>query len=237
MGTEKKLKEADMHKAEIETGAGTETGAWNGHGPLGNLSVALVHYPVHDKKGEVVATSITNLDIHDISRCARTYGLHRYFLVHPGRAQQEFAREMLGFWKEGYGKQYNPDRSLASEMVSLADSLDWIDQEYGRQIRIATTARGYEGGNRISFADMGRVLAASSSMSEDEGRQQGGRGVTLSFVLLLGTGWGLTQEVLEQADYVLEPITGAGTYNHLSVRSAASILFDRLFQAAKKTSG
>jgi hypothetical protein len=48
-----------------------------------------------------------------------------------------------------------------------------------------------------------------------------------SFFLLFGTGWGLTQEVKERADYVLAPIEGRG-YNHLSVRSAAAIILDRL---------
>jgi hypothetical protein len=46
-------------------------------------------------------------------------------------------------------------------------------------------------------------------------------------LLLLGTGWGLTETVLAQADHVLEPIMGRTDYNHLSVRSAAAIIFDR----------
>jgi hypothetical protein len=48
------------------------------------------------------------------------------------------------------------------------------------------------------------------------------------FLLLLGTGWGLTEECFESADLILEPIAGAGQYNHLSVRSAAAIMLDRL---------
>jgi hypothetical protein len=42
------------------------------------------------------------------------------------------------------------------------------------------------------------------------------------------TGYGLADTVLEQADALLEPIRGRDGYNHLSVRSAAAILFDRL---------
>jgi hypothetical protein len=45
---------------------------------------------------------------------------------------------------------------------------------------------------------------------------------------LLGTGWGLTEAVLSQSDYVLEAVEGQGDYNHLSVRSAAAIILDRL---------
>jgi hypothetical protein len=47
-------------------------------------------------------------------------------------------------------------------------------------------------------------------------------------VLVFGTGWGLTEEVLGRADDLLEPILGTGAYNHLSVRSAAAIILDRL---------
>jgi hypothetical protein len=38
----------------------------------------------------------------------------------------------------------------------------------------------------------------------------------------------LSQEFISAADYVLEPIVGKTDYNHLSVRSAAAIIFDRL---------
>jgi len=48
------------------------------------------------------------------------------------------------------------------------------------------------------------------------------------FLLICGTGWGLAPQVLGTVDAVLEPIPGANGYNHLSVRSAASILMDRL---------
>ncbi|MBQ3111972.1 MAG: RNA methyltransferase, partial [Firmicutes bacterium] len=40
--------------------------------------------------------------------------------------------------------------------------------------------------------------------------------------------WGLTDELLDNADYRLRPVYGAGSYNHLSVRSAASVILDRL---------
>jgi hypothetical protein len=50
-----------------------------------------------------------------------------------------------------------------------------------------------------------------------------------SYLLLFGTGWGMTEELFDSADYVLEPIKGHGEYNHLSVRSAVSIYMDRLF--------
>ena len=48
------------------------------------------------------------------------------------------------------------------------------------------------------------------------------------FLLLFGTGWGLAPEIFDLADAVLEAIPGVNGYNHLPVRSAASILMDRL---------
>ena len=53
-------------------------------------------------------------------------------------------------------------------------------------------------------------------------------GETPSELLIFGTGWGLTREILDRCDDLLEPVRGTGDYNHLSVRSAASIILDRL---------
>jgi hypothetical protein len=49
----------------------------------------------------------------------------------------------------------------------------------------------------------------------------------------LGTGWGVTETILAQADHALEPIQGGTDYNHLSVRSAAAIILDRVLGTAK----
>jgi tRNA (guanine37-N1)-methyltransferase len=47
-------------------------------------------------------------------------------------------------------------------------------------------------------------------------------------LLIFGTGWGFAPEVFDMVSYVLEPIEGAGEFNHLSVRSAVAILLDRI---------
>ena len=47
-------------------------------------------------------------------------------------------------------------------------------------------------------------------------------------ILIFGTAWGLDKTVLNQADYVLDPVSGRMGYNHLSVRAAAAIILDRL---------
>ena len=49
------------------------------------------------------------------------------------------------------------------------------------------------------------------------------------YLLLFGTGWGLTDEVMSMSDYILEPIRANSKYNHLSVRAAVAIILDRLF--------
>ena len=64
----------------------------------------------------------------------------------------------------------------------------------------------------IKFNDLRRIIRCSS----------------LPFLFLFGTGWGLESHIKRSADYVLEPIVGAGKFNHLSVRSAAAIILDKL---------
>jgi len=182
---------------------------------MADIYLALLHYPVYDKGYKVVTTSITNMDIHDIARSARTYGVKRFFVVTPVRTLRALAEKILDHWQHGYGSVYNETRKDALALVALTDDLDRtiqaIQQETGeRPHLVATSARA--GGSRTTFAQMrGKVEEA---------------GPPLLFVL--GTGWGLTEEVLERADDILEPIRGAGAYNHLSVRSAAAILLDRL---------
>ncbi|HWI41670.1 MAG TPA: RNA methyltransferase [Verrucomicrobiae bacterium] len=178
------------------------------------LSVALIHHPVYDKQRKVVATAVTNLDIHDIARAARTYGLYRYYVVTPLQDQRTLALRIAGHWKEGYGATYNPKRKEALELVEVIDSLDAARQalsaETGAEVKLVAT------GARLTpdtaYEDLAAMLAVPGT----------------AYLLLLGTGWGLTEELLEQADHLLPPLRGAGEYNHLSVRSAAAIIFDRL---------
>ena len=59
--------------------------------------IALLHYPVFDRTGRVVATAITNLDIHDLARSARTFGLRAYYLVTPLERQRELATRIVSY--------------------------------------------------------------------------------------------------------------------------------------------
>ena len=47
-------------------------------------------------------------------------------------------------------------------------------------------------------------------------------------LILFGTGWGMAPEIFDNVDAVLPPVGGGRSYNHLSVRSAVSIVLDRL---------
>lgn len=49
-----------------------------------------------------------------------------------------------------------------------------------------------------------------------------------AFLLLFGTGWGLERDIINRADYRLEPVEGVTDYNHLPVRGAVAIILDRL---------
>lgn len=184
-------------------------------GKHSNVWISLVHYPVYNKKHEIINTSITNLDLHDIARAARTFDLSGYFVVQPAVGQQELINTLLGHWARGFGARYNPDRHEALSRLHLVDSLEdainHIREVTGKVPKlIGTSANASK--EMIGFADMSKIIREQ----EDE------------YLIVLGTGWGLTDEMMAGFDYVLRPIYGVGAYNHLSVRSAASIIMDRL---------
>lgn len=186
-----------------------------------NIYIGLVHYPVYNMKGEVVATAVTNVDIHDISRCARSYGLGGFFVITPLESQVKLVDRIIKHWVNGKGSLYNPLRKEALSLARVSRSLDETVQEIfslwkKKVIKVSTGASLYSN-SCISFKDMKQLLE-----KEDN-----------PFLIIFGTGWGLAKEVKENSDYVLEPIEGKG-YNHLSVRSAVAIILDRLFSERLK---
>jgi hypothetical protein len=178
------------------------------------LYLALVHHPVLNKRGETIASAVTNLDLHDIARAGRTFGARGFFVVTPLKDQQALTRQILGHWIEGHGAAYNPARGHALELVRVVDRLEnaraEIEEREGTPARlVATSAR--ESDAALGFRELRTRLAEGEPV-----------------LLALGTAWGLAPECLAVADHRLRPIRGAGEYNHLSVRSAAAILLDRL---------
>jgi hypothetical protein len=177
------------------------------------LAVALVHHPVLDRQREIVTTAITNLDLHDIARSAHTYGLSDFFVVHPVAAQRDLAEKVREHWVSGSGGRRIPDRTPAMSGLCIVTALDDAVRALGDDVEIWTT----------SAVDRG------ASLSHDDARQrlEGPGGAVL---IVLGTGWGLADSVCERAHAHLAPIRSPRSdgYNHLSVRAAAAILFDRL---------
>lgn len=178
--------------------------------------ISLVHYPVYNKKSEVVNTSVTNLDIHDIARAAATFGLSGYYLVQPAPAQQELISTLLKHWQYGFGARYNPDRHRALSAISLVPSIEAavadITEQCGEVPEIIVTSAKPHSDMR-GYAQMRKLIHESGK----------------PYLLMFGTGWGLTDEIMNSADHILRPIYGVDDYNHLSVRSAVSIILDRLF--------
>lgn len=180
-----------------------------------HLYVALLHYPVYNKKHQVITTSITNLDLHDIARAACTYGLDGYFVVQPIPEQRELIQQLLDHWQSGFGARYNPDRTQALALLQISPTLKDVRD------RIQATT-GQAPRTIVSGANLKQQITAPKVLRRIM-EQEGG-----SYLLLLGTGWGLADELIQQADFRLQPVYGRFGYNHLSVRSAASILLDRL---------
>ncbi len=175
------------------------------------MAIALVHHPVLDRRGDVVTSAVTNLDIHDLARLAATYNLSRYYLVTPAVEQQTLACRIVEHWQKGAGASYNPDRRQALNCLRIMMSFDeafadWRSLAGPESMAVLTGAR-HQGG--IDYPDA-RTLAAEHPL-----------------MLVFGTGHGLAPEVYASDRPCLAPVR-AGQYNHLSVRTAAAIVIDRL---------
>lgn len=182
-------------------------------GFAGRVDVALIHYPVYNKNREIIGSAVTNLDIHDIARAGRTFGVDTFYIVTPYKDQQKLVAEIVGHWQDGYGATYNTDRKEALSSVRIIDDLAGLYDAIGgggrRPVVVATSAR--EQGKTIAYQEMRQRIFHGEHV-----------------LLLFGTAWGLADEALESIDAMLPPISGYGEYRHLSVRSAVSIILDRL---------
>ncbi len=190
--------------------------------PQTEIDIALIHYPVTNKNGETIVSSITNIDLHDISRSATTYGIRRFYVVHPTKALRRLSEKICEHWETGYGATYNPNRREALRMLAivpdLEDAILDIESRTGALPKIVTTS-AHDSDRAVTFGEL-RVKLYESVQP---------------VLILFGTGWGLAPELLARADYHLEPVKGMTPYNHLSVRGAAAIIFDRLLGARRAT--
>lgn len=106
---------------------------------MADLYVGLVHYPIYNKRMNVIAGAVTNFDIHDISRTCRTYNVQGYYIIHPLEVQKQIIDKILSYWQEGYGKVYNPDRADALSRVlwqpDIASAVQTIVERTGKQLQ------------------------------------------------------------------------------------------------------
>jgi tRNA (guanine37-N1)-methyltransferase len=176
-----------------------------------------VHDPVVDKNGVKCVTSITGLDVHDIARACRTYGIKKYIIVTPIADQRAMVKKIAGHWTDGYGAEFNPDRSEAMRLIktcpSIESAVSWIaEREHAAPFTLATTAKMRD--DALHWTSVKRRLLESDAPA----------------AFLFGTGSGLHDEAVSAASAVMAPISGGvDGYNHLSVRSAAGIVLDRFF--------
>lgn len=186
------------------------------HAYVPRLSIALVHYPVRDRLQKVVATNVTNFDIHDIARAAQVYGVENYYIIHPLQDQQAFVERVLDHWRTGQGAKFNPMRRTALGSVKTAESVEKAIADWNAQggLVIATSARSEEGVKTYTFAELRHEMHVEKR----------------PVLMLFGTGFGMTTDLLKSCSGVLESIRGAPPhdYRHLSVRSAVSICLDRV---------
>lgn len=182
---------------------------------MAELFLALIHHPVLDRNGRTITSAITSLDLHDLARSSRTFGVSALYVVHPVAEQREFARTVIDHWRVGHGRDFDSRRLDALNLIEVVSDLDAAmtaaEHRSGRRpLTVYTSARAESG---IGFAEARERMDA-----------QGAPPV----LIMVGTGFGLAPPVRERADLALDAISGHGDYNHLSVRAAASIILDRL---------
>lgn len=179
------------------------------------IAIALLHDGMLDKHGKIVTTSLTTIDVHDIARSARTFGVGRFYVCHSSAILRSLARTLAAHWHSGFGATYNPNRKEALDLMHISESLDHAISDYTQCFGsvpklVATSARRRQ--NCLTFNDLAEQICAPQA----------------HHIIFLGSGWGMGPDLLSRMDLVLEPIEGAGSYNHLSVRAAAAIILDRL---------
>ncbi len=180
----------------------------------GHYSV-LMHGDILLKDKTVGTTSVTSLDIHDVARSSLTYGFKNYFIATPLFDQQQIVNTLIDFWKSDYGKDYNSHRFQAINSVILVNNLDEVVEEIEKKegkkpILIVTSAKKHDSKKYITYFDQEKVWAEERPV-----------------LIIFGTGHGLAPHIIEKCDFILGPIGGFSDFNHLSVRAASSIVFDR----------
>ena len=178
------------------------------------VEVVLVHAPVVNKIGETIGSAVTNLDLHDIARAGKTFGVETFWVVTPYEEQQNLVNQITSHWTAGHGGKVASDRAEALSIIKVSPDLESViassTQKNGRKPFILTSC----------------AKALTNELHYEAVRDKIFDGEPV--MLLFGTAWGLAPSVMEIADATLPPLKGGSSFNHLSVRSAVSIILDRL---------
>ncbi|MDX8403718.1 MAG: RNA methyltransferase [Mariprofundaceae bacterium] len=171
-----------------------------------SFAVALVHYPILNRKGERSTTAVTSIDIHDFVRTCAMYDVGPVYMVHPAEGMHALIKDVAGYWLEGAGEARNPGRTESIKSLKLAKSIEEVLE--GENYRLWYT----------SASPPSEAIADIDNLSEIKGKH----------LIVFGTGSGLDYEAMPKPNGWLSPIEGIGMVRHLSVRAALAIYLDRL---------
>lgn len=181
-----------------------------------NLSFCLCHYPVFVEGHKTGVSSLTNLDAHDIARISHSYGMGPFFILSPLRDQLEILRSIVHSWMRTKSS-IRADRRAALRLIRpVADFEELFRQAetyYGQKPVFATTSANFP------EKDRGEVFLSPRDIREILD--------TRPVIVCLGTARGLNLSALPFDFYRLKPLRFLDE-NHLSVRSAAAIVADRI---------
>lgn len=178
------------------------------------ISFCLCHYPVFLDQKRSGASSLTNLDIHDIARISFTYGMGPFYALTPLEDQLELLRGILRHWLRPGAPKENSNRSQALKLVRPVQSYGEVEKDatqyYGEKpVWVVTSARWPR--KRMPLAPRD-ILELSAKKP---------------VIICLGTARGLDADNMGIEFASMRPIRFASE-NHLSVRAAAAILADRI---------
>jgi hypothetical protein len=177
------------------------------------LYVALVHFPVKNRLGEEIASTLDVFDFSDLGRLSLAYPLANVLWINPLASQREAFDRMSAHAND-------PERDVESrgsfEKLKWFNTLEearlWVEKDAGaRAWTVATTALHRP--DSVTFVQVRHALAQAKPV-----------------LLLFGKAWGLAPAVIASADAVLTPIDEGTGFNHLSVRTAVAIVVDRLLR-------
>ena len=203
-----------LEEAALDEGDAVFLGAMSRERPGRNLYLCLVHYPVLLKTKNPGASSLTNLDIHDIGRISCSYGLGGLYISTPLPDQTQILQGILHYWTRGAGAVSNPDRARALSLVhhvpDIAGAAEDIEKHTGQKpLVLGSSAKWHK--MPVYTPRVVREKLISDPV-----------------LLLLGTSHGLAPEALAACDGQLRPLRFLDPYRHLSVRAATAAYLDRM---------